>query len=37
MAQEVDYLKLLSNLNIKALQYAFRDRKTKKEHLGHYG
>ena len=23
--------------NIKSMQYAFRDRKTKKEYLGHYG
>ena len=37
MAQEVDYIKTAKQSNIKALQYAFRDRKNRKRSLETYG
>jgi ribosomal protein L20 len=37
MVQEVDYLRTAKQSNVKALQYAFRDRRNKKELFDHYG
>ena len=37
MEQEVGFYKTAKQSNIKSLQYAFRDRKNKKEKSDHYG
>ena len=37
MELEADFYKTAKQSNIKSLQYAFRDRKNKKDHLDLYG